>query len=156
MIRTLHCTTPFGWVSVEIHHDVLQAVRWSEAPASLNIDTVLFDYMNMLLKGEPVVCPWSIVLQGTPFQRAVWTALTTIPFGETRSYSDIAKQVGSPRASQAVGQACKRNPLPLVIPCHRVVRVSNGLGGYCGIVNSDLKMRLLANEKKSVEFYRPC
>ena len=101
-------------------------------------------------------CPWVIVMHGTEFQQAVWRALTMIRFGETRTYADIAKQVGSPRSFQAVGQACRRNPLPLISPCHRVVSTSNGVGGYCGIANSDRKMRLLENEKKSIDFYRTC
>jgi methylated-DNA-[protein]-cysteine S-methyltransferase len=69
---------------------------------------------------------------GTEFQRKVWQALIEIPFGETRSYKEIAEAVGSPRACRAVGMANHRNPLAIFIPCHRVVEHNGGLGGYAG------------------------
>ncbi|MGV1037808.1 MAG: methylated-DNA--[protein]-cysteine S-methyltransferase [Candidatus Nanopelagicales bacterium] len=70
--------------------------------------------------------------QGTEFQSAVWRALTDIPYGQTASYADVAASVGRPRATRAVGSANGRNPLAIVIPCHRVVAASGGLGGYGG------------------------
>lgn len=69
---------------------------------------------------------------GTPFQRAVWQALLTIPFGETRSYTEIAAQIGSPTAVRAVGAANGRNPLSIVAPCHRVIGASGALTGFAG------------------------
>jgi methylated-DNA-[protein]-cysteine S-methyltransferase len=69
---------------------------------------------------------------GTEFQRAVWAALCRVPFGETRSYGQLAAQLGKPHASRAVGQANARNPLPIVVPCHRVLASGGGLGGYMG------------------------
>lgn len=71
----------------------------------------------------------SLRLQGTPFQRRVWQALQAIPVGETRSYGDIAKQLRS--SARAVGMACRANPIPVIVPCHRVV-AATGLGGYAG------------------------
>ena len=71
-------------------------------------------------------------LFGTKFQKAVWTALTEIPFGETRSYKDIAESVGSPKAVRAVGGANNRNPIPVVVPCHRVIGTNGSLVGYGG------------------------
>jgi len=68
---------------------------------------------------------------GTPFQRAVWEAIRAIPYGQTRSYSWIAKRIGRPRAVRAVGNAVKANPLFLLVPCHRVVRADGSLGGFC-------------------------
>lgn len=67
---------------------------------------------------------------GTSFQKKVWKALEKIPYGETRSYEWVAKEVGKPRASRAVGNAVGANPFPIVIPCHRVIRKDGGLGGY--------------------------
>lgn len=82
--------------------------------------------------------------QGTPFQRKVWNALREIPWGETRSYGDIARAVGCPQGFRAVGMANRANPLPILIPCHRVVGADGNLGGYaCG---ADLKRALLAVE----------
>ena len=69
---------------------------------------------------------------GTPFQRKVWNALLTIPFGETRSYAQIAKQIGSPAASRAVGAANGRNPIAIVAPCHRVIGTGGKLTGFAG------------------------
>lgn len=69
---------------------------------------------------------------GTPFQEDVWQALETIPFGETRSYSDIARQIGRPRAVRAVGAANGRNPISIIVPCHRVVGSNGSLTGFAG------------------------
>jgi methylated-DNA-[protein]-cysteine S-methyltransferase len=71
-------------------------------------------------------------LRGTAFQQKVWKALERIPFGQTRSYGQIAKAVKSPAASRAVGAACGKNPLPIVVPCHRVVGSSGSLTGFGG------------------------
>jgi methylated-DNA-[protein]-cysteine S-methyltransferase len=71
-------------------------------------------------------------LVGTPFQRKVWNALLTIPFGETRSYGEIAKQIGSPVAVRAVGAANGRNPVAIVAPCHRVIGSTGKLTGFAG------------------------
>jgi methylated-DNA-[protein]-cysteine S-methyltransferase len=81
-------------------------------------------------------------VSGTPFQRAVWDALRTIPFGETRSYTEIARQIGSPAAVRAVGAANGRNPLSIVAPCHRVIGASGALTGFAGglAVKSQLLM----------------
>lgn len=81
---------------------------------------------------------------GTAFQRAVWQALAAIPYGEVRSYAEVARVVGKPGASRAVGQANHRNPVAPFIPCHRVVASGGGLGGYGG--GLPLKKRMLALE----------
>jgi len=83
--------------------------------------------------------------QGTPFQQKVWAALRDIPYGQTRSYRDIAFAVGCPRGFRAVGMACNRNPIPILIPCHRVVGANGALTGYAGGV--ELKQALLALEQ---------
>lgn len=82
-----------------------------------------------------------------PFQRAVLETAKQIPFGETRSYGWIAKQIGKPRASRAVGQALRANPIPIILPCHRVISGDGGLGGYAGGLS--LKRKLLALEGAS-------
>jgi methylated-DNA-[protein]-cysteine S-methyltransferase len=82
--------------------------------------------------------------QGTPFQTEVWKALARIPFGETRSYREIAEAIGKPGAVRAVGQANGRNQLPLIVPCHRVIAASGKLGGFSGGIS--LKKALLTHE----------
>ncbi|MDA1096822.1 MAG: methylated-DNA--[protein]-cysteine S-methyltransferase, partial [Chloroflexi bacterium] len=83
---------------------------------------------------------------GTAFQRQVWEALRTIPSGETRSYRDVAAVIGRPEAARAVAGACAQNPVPIAIPCHRVVRSDGGLGGYR--LGTDRKALLLSREWK--------
>ena len=85
-----------------------------------------------------------------PFQRRVLEQLRRIPRGEVRTYRDIAREIGHPGATRAVGTACARNPVPLVIPCHRVVRSDGGLGGYSLRGGAALKRRLLAGEGADV------
>ncbi len=82
---------------------------------------------------------------GTPFQRKVWDALCTIPYGETRSYKEIALQIQNPKGCRAVGMANNRNPIMIVIPCHRVIGSNGALVGYAG--GLDIKEWLLGHEK---------
>ena len=85
---------------------------------------------------------------GTEFQRRVWTALQTIPYGETRSYGQIAEQIGSPAASRAVGMANGRNPISIIVPCHRVIGSSGSLTGYGGGIERKrtlLELEMTAN-----------
>jgi methylated-DNA-[protein]-cysteine S-methyltransferase len=84
---------------------------------------------------------------GTPFQQSVWAALRTIPYGTTASYAEVAELVGRPRAFRAVGQANGANPIPIIVPCHRVIAAGGGLGGYSGGLG--VKMQLLAVEGRS-------
>lgn len=84
----------------------------------------------------------------TPFQEAVLKETLAIPYGETRSYGELAAAIGKPKASRAVGQAEKRNQVPLVIPCHRVIGSDGSMTGYGGSENTDLKARLIAFERK--------
>lgn len=86
-------------------------------------------------------------LYGTDFQMKVWTALTKIPYGETRSYKEIAESIESPRACRAVGMANHYNPIMIVIPCHRVIGSSGSLVGYGGGI--DLKEKFLKIEKEN-------
>lgn len=86
--------------------------------------------------------------RGTAFQRAVWEALRKIPYGETRTYADLAGALAAPRAVRAVGAACGANPIAIVIPCHRAVAKGGGLGGYSG--GLELKRRLLDLEAGAV------
>jgi O-6-methylguanine DNA methyltransferase len=83
-------------------------------------------------------------LCGTPFQLRVWESLRRIPFGETRSYVDVAREIGQPDAVRAVGGANGANPIPILVPCHRVIAADGRLGGYTG--GLDVKRRLLAFE----------
>ncbi len=85
-------------------------------------------------------------LAGTPFQLKVWQALREIPYGRTAAYGEIARLVGNPKASRAIGGANHRNPLPIVIPCHRVIGANGRLVGFGG--GLDIKAELLALEQR--------
>lgn len=85
--------------------------------------------------------------RGTEFQHEVWNALLSIPYGQTRTYHDIANQIHRPKAIRAVGQACKRNPIGIIVPCHRVIGKDGSMRGYSGPLHVDLKMKLLLHEK---------
>ncbi|MBP1763856.1 MAG: cysteine methyltransferase [Firmicutes bacterium] len=89
-----------------------------------------------------------LVMEGTPFQQKVWEALQEIPYGETRSYKEIAVSIRNPKACRAVGMANNKNPIAIVVPCHRVVGANGNLVGYAG--GLDIKARLLNLEKEHV------
>jgi methylated-DNA-[protein]-cysteine S-methyltransferase len=98
--------------------------------------------------GEPVnFTDKADLTSATPFQHKVWQAARSIPYGETKSYSWVAQQIGMPKAARAVGQALARNPLPLVVPCHRVVATSGELRGFA--YGLDMKQYLLGIERSS-------
>lgn len=86
-----------------------------------------------------------LIYEGTPFQMSVWKALSTVRFAQTRSYLEIAQLIGNPAATRAVGQANRKNPFVVVLPCHRVIGANGGLVGYAG-TQTDLKANLLQFE----------
>jgi len=100
-------------------------------------------------RGGKIIFPDELDLSGaTPFQRKVWEITRLIPYGETRSYAWVAEQVNNPQAARAVGQALARNPLPIIIPCHRVITTNGKLGGFSGGVET--KRRLLQLEAPTI------
>ena len=103
------------------------------------------DQLHAYFAGERDAFDLPLDLHGTGFQRAVWRALLTIPGGRTRSYGEIAKELGTAKAVRAVGSAVGRNPVSVIVPCHRVVGSDGSLTGYAGGV--DRKRALLALER---------
>ncbi len=106
----------------------------------------ILDYLN----GRRTSFSLRAETKGSPFQEKVWEALKTIPYGATRSYQEIAKQIGKPKAARAVGLACRRNPLPIIIPCHRVVGKNGDLTGYAGGLRIKEKLLTLESKKGSI------
>jgi methylated-DNA-[protein]-cysteine S-methyltransferase len=90
----------------------------------------------------------NLELHGTEFQVKVWNEISKIPYGETRTYKDLAIAIGRPNSSRAVANACGKNPYPPTIPCHRVVRSDGKLGGYSGKGGIEQKRTLLLKESK--------
>ena len=148
--------SPVGILTLVASDDGLAAILWeNDRPrrVRLNLEAeeaghpVLVEAERQLVEyfaGRRKQFALKLDVSGTPFQRQVWNALLTIPFGETRSYRQIATQIGNPRAVRAVGAANGRNPLSIVAPCHRVVGSSGALTGFAG--GLDVKARLLALE----------
>jgi methylated-DNA-[protein]-cysteine S-methyltransferase len=102
--------------------------------------------LNQYFEGERREFSMALDLRGTPFQLACWQALLAIPYGETCSYADIARAIGHPNAFRAVGMANNRNPVAIVVPCHRVIASSGSLCGYGG--GLDVKRKLLDLEQE--------
>ena len=90
----------------------------------------------------------NLPLKGTEFQIEVWEEISKIPYGETRTYKDLAIAIGKPKSFRAVANACGKNPSPPIIPCHRVVRTDGKLGGYSGKGGIKTKKKLLDQEQK--------
>ncbi len=147
--RLLVATTEHGVCAVKAGRSDAELVRAlrAEFPRATILRTArarrYLDALNRHLSGQEGKFPLDI--RGTDFQFRVWAALTTIPLGETRSYHDVAEMVGKPLAVRAVANACASNPVPLIIPCHRVIRKDGSLGGYgLGIYR---KKALLSSER---------
>ncbi len=136
-----------GLVAVLWENDRPSRVRLSELvednhhPVLVEAERQLREYFTGKRKKFSV----ALDMRGTRFQKDVWEALLTIPFGETRSYGQLAKQLGNPRASRAVGAANGRNPVSIIVPCHRVIGSSGKLTGFAG--GLDVKARLLSLEQ---------
>jgi AraC family transcriptional regulator, regulatory protein of adaptative response / methylated-DNA-[protein]-cysteine methyltransferase len=147
----LAAATDKGLCSVKLGGDAARLRRLLAeefAAAELIEDSRLHFRKEILafLAGEASLARVPLDIRGTVFQRRVWEALRRIPRGETRTYRDIARAVGTPRALRAVGSACGANPVALAVPCHRAVRADGGLGGYAWGLQR--KRKLLALEKK--------
>ena len=100
-------------------------------------------------RGERQVFDLPLAPAGTPFQQRVWQELCRIPYGRTASYGEIARRIGLPKGSRAVGQSNHHNPIPILIPCHRVIAAHGALGGYGG--GLDFNIRLLKLEWTPME-----
>jgi methylated-DNA-[protein]-cysteine S-methyltransferase len=105
----------------------------------------VLNQLKKYLKGDLKRFDCKTDFKGTPFQKKVWSALAKIPYGQTRSYKEIARSIGYPKAFRAVGNANGRNSIPLILPCHRVIESNGGLGGFGHGIG--IKRRLLEFEK---------
>jgi len=137
----------------------LQALLWEKHQALIGADlnrieeTIEHDVIGVAevqvkeyFEGERTTFDVPLDLQGTSFQMRVWEQLQMIPYGETRSYGDLARALGDPHMAQAVGAANGNNPISIIVPCHRVVGTSGALTGYAGGI--EVKARLLDLERK--------
>ena len=158
-------STTKGWVAVQASSTGIRRISLphsdpTEALSSLNLplpgdetemDPEAFEDLGRRLEryfdGEMTSFPDALDLKGTDFQKSVWETARTIPWGETRSYSWIAREIGRPRAARAVGQAMRANPAPIIVPCHRVIGEQGDLRGYGGPDGIGMKRELLEIER---------
>ena len=145
--------TPVGKLCIGEENGAITRVTWRQIPEeSILEETELIleckTQLDAYFRGERKGFDLPLLPKGTAFQQKVWKALTEIPYGETRTYGEIAAAVGNPKAARAVGMANNKNPIGIIIPCHRVVGANGKLVGYAG--GMDRKEWLLELEKANV------
>lgn len=147
--------SPLGPLTLVSDGSALVGLYLGQGQAKITADWVLdnqavpfaaaTDQLSAYFAGELTQFDLPLAPQGTPFQQRVWAALGTIPYGSTLSYGALAQRLGQPQAARAVGLANGRNPLSIVVPCHRVIGAKGQLTGYSGGV--ERKRWLLAHEQ---------
>ena len=154
--------SPVGTLKVVASDRGLAAILWeNDDPGRVRLDVVAEDPSHPVLRevtrqlgeyfaGERQAFAVSLDMVGTEFQKKVWAALLTIPFGQTRCYGDIARQIGHPKAARAVGAANGRNPISIITPCHRAIGANGTLTGFAG--GLAIKQQLLALESGQGRF----
>lgn len=147
-------TSPFGDIALTANNLGLTALAFQQGDAAITFDeghklapekfTDVCRQLEQYFNGKRTNFELPLAPQGTTFRQQVWQALTAIPFGETRSYGELAKAINNEKAVRAVGSANGANPIALIIPCHRVIGSNGKLTGYAG--GLALKEKLLAHE----------
>lgn len=149
MVQYAYYDSPFQTVKIGYENDAVVFLKCvSEAgsdPAPSAVSDFAMEQLREYFAGTRKDFTFPIALKGAPFQKAVWQALREIPYGQTRTYGQIAAAAGNPGAARAVGMANNRNPLWIVVPCHRVVGANQSLTGYAG--GLEMKQQLLQLEQ---------
>ena len=151
----MEMSSPVGVLKLVAHEHALVAVLWeNENPKRVRLAELIEDQQHPILlktqkqlneyfSGQRQIFDLPLDFEGTEFQQKVWQALLSIPFGETRSYKDIAEQIGNVKAVRAVGAANGKNPISIIAPCHRVVGANGKLVGFAGgLENKDVLLKL--------------
>ncbi len=145
---------PLGRLKIEYDRDVIISLGRTNDAEKGGAKTPLTDlaYAQIMdyFEGRRRTFTFPYALRGTEFQKKVWRALCDIPYGETRTYKEIAAAVGNPKACRAVGMANNKNPIAIAVPCHRVIGADGKLVGYAG--GLDMKEALLQLEKNNLVF----
>jgi methylated-DNA-[protein]-cysteine S-methyltransferase len=152
--------SPLGWLTIEASDRGVLGISFGErGPHSPAVSALARGHLEAAraalrdyFAGRPPQLP-ALDLQGSAFQRRVWRSLLEIPWGEVRTYGQVAAALGDPGAARAVGAANGRNPVAILVPCHRVVGAGGRLGGYSG--GLEVKRRLLAHEAAHGPVLRP-
>jgi len=142
--------TPFGPAWAAINGDgALKAFTFRQPENDIGYSAEVAGQLKEFFAGTRREFDLAMAPEGTDFQKRVWAELLKIPFGETISYGELARRIGDPMASRAVGHANSRNPIALIVPCHRVIGANGTLTGYAG--GLELKERLLNWERSFVQ-----
>ena len=136
-IYIVHCPSPIGTVEIEGTHKEIVALNFVDQPqpGDVELPKVLKECIKQLgeyFSGQRKSFTVNLGLQGTEFQNTVWRRLVKIPFGKTLSYGDFAAAIGKPAACRAVGNANGKNPISIIVPCHRLIGSNGSLTGYGG------------------------
>lgn len=135
-VQYCYLQSPIGLVEISAVTQGIRAIKFVEKPSFEAQQTPLLNLATEQLAGyfdgQRQVFDLPLAAQGTAFQQQVWNALLSIPFGQTASYLDIARKIGNPAAVRAVGAANGKNPLSVVVPCHRIIGSNGTLTGYAG------------------------
>lgn len=149
-MKTAIYHSPFGDMELDYEEDAVTALKMAakkavgEAPEGLAL--AVFRELDEYFQGKRKTFDIPLRTHGTPFQEKVWAALRAIPYGEVRSYKEVAEAIGHPKAYRAVGMANNANPIFIIVPCHRVIGSDGSLTGYGG--GLPMKKALLSLEKK--------
>ena len=143
---TMH--SPVGEITLSEADGAIVSLDWGRAPPEFQAETPLLkqarDMLNRYFDGDFSDHNLPLAPPGTAFQQKVWQAMRRIPAGRTQSYGELAQSIDS--AARAVGQACGANPIPILIPCHRVLAAGGSIGGYSGDGGAETKRALLRLE----------
>ena len=151
MTNKFYYNSPIEILEIDLENDTIQRLRVVESCSKISKRTGYFaevaKQLDEYFAGERTKFELNISPMGTEFQKKVWAELLKIPYGKTKSYQEIAEAVGKPKAQRAVGSACNKNPILLIIPCHRVVSKSGKLTGFaCGVDRKEQLLKLEANQ----------
>ena len=146
---------PFGYITVQYEDEVLLSLICAQKEPEISSDngafsdfsSEVFRQIREYINGARTDFDINYRLSGTEFQLSVWRELLKIPYGETRTYREIAAAVGNSKAARAVGRSINKNPLHIIIPCHRVIGTDGSLTGYAGGLG--IKEKLLDTERKN-------
>ena len=149
-IKYYYYNSPIGILEIELKNNVILGLKVVESCDNVSEVTEYFaevaKQLDEYFAGKRTKFELNIYPKGTEFQKKVWAELLKISYGKTKSYQEIAETIGNPNAQRAVGSACNKNPILLIIPCHRVVSKSGKLTGFaCGVDRKEQLLKLEAN-----------
>ena len=151
MTNKFYYKSPIGILEIEFENDTIQRFRVVESCSKISERTGYFaevaKQLDEYFAGERTKFELNISPRGTEFQKKVWAELLKIPYGKTKSYQEIAEAIGNTNAQRAVGSACNKNPILLIIPCHRVISKTGKLTGFaCGVDRKEQLLKLETNQ----------